>query len=158
MNDSEEAVTSHILTMVSYDGPDGQDAWRREASAASQKQAAAAALAPLVKIMQETGLFDDGFTIALAEQMPAVRWDGSRVASAVRDRLSLARDMIRDRVNLLALPEAVVGYGHAVMPLLGDGAAGSVTVPARIGTSCTSPPWTPPPSPPRSEPFWLPPA
>lgn len=130
MNDDDEAVTSHIWTMVGYYGPDGQDAWQRQAAAASRKQAAVDALAPLVKTMQETGLFDAGFTIALAEQMPAVHWESPRVASAVRDRLSLARDMIRDRVNLLALPEALVGYGHAVMPLLGDCVTGDVTVPA----------------------------
>jgi hypothetical protein len=134
VNDSseEDLVTSHIMTMVSYDlhDPDGYHSRLREATAAGQKRSAAAALAPLVKAMQETGLFDAGFTIALTGQMPAVHWDDSWVASAVRDRLSLARDMIRDRVNLLALPEAMVGYGHAVMPLPGDCVAGDVMVPA----------------------------
>jgi hypothetical protein len=131
MNTSEQQTDQRILTMVSLDlwDPDGWHSRLREETAGTQKQAAEAALAPLVKVMQETGLFDAGFTIALAEQMPAVHWDGwhaEQVTSAVRDRLSQARDMIRDRVDLITLPEALVGYGHAVMPLLGDSDAGSV--------------------------------
>jgi len=58
--------------------------------------------------------------------MTAANWDSCDVSSATAERLSLARDLIRDRVSLLAVPDALIGINHAVMPLLGDPVAGSV--------------------------------
>ena len=130
MNDSQEAAASEIMTMVGT----GLHGEHRATVIATQAAAAGQPLAPVLKVLRETGLAHAGFRAALAEQMPAVDWDPADVSPAVREHLALARDMIRNRVALLTAPDAIIGYGHAVIRLLGDPDVGSVSARALDGT------------------------
>jgi hypothetical protein len=130
MNDTSNALTAAITTMVSGE-LHGAD---RDGAAASQAAEAEAELAPVLKVMNETGLAASGYKAALVRQMPAVHWDPGGVPRAARHQLILARDLIRDRVEEPLIPDAVIVYGHAVMFLLGDPDVGSVSSQALNGT------------------------
>lgn len=130
MNDSNNALTDAIMTMVSGE-LHGAD---RAGAAASQAAEAEAELAPVLKVMNETGLAASGYKASLVRQMPAVHWDPGDVPRAARHQLILARNLIRDRVDALLIPDVVVVYGHAVMFLLGDPDVGSVSDQALNGT------------------------
>jgi hypothetical protein len=131
MNDSEEAVTTAIMTMVG-NGLRGED---RATVIETRTAAAGQLLAPVLKVLRETGLADAGFRAALRDQMPAVRWDAGDVSPAVRRHLVLARETVRDRVTgTPATPGVLLGYGHAVITLAGEPDVGSVSARALDGT------------------------
>ena len=120
MDDS--TVPTGIMTMV---GRELHGAYRAQVLA-GQVQAAEQGLAPVLKVMRETGLIADGYKAALAEQMPVVGLDPDCVSTAVRGGLIAARDLIRDRVDLASVPDALVGFNHAVISLQGDDGVASV--------------------------------
>jgi hypothetical protein len=132
MNDRAHAIPSGIMTMAEtkLHGNEPYPGFTlHDLAAEAERQ-----LPPVLKVMRETGLTEAGYKTALAEQMPAVDWDPVDVSSAVRERLVLAREMVRDRVALLTAPDALIGYGHAVIRLLGDPDVGSVSAGALDGT------------------------
>jgi hypothetical protein len=124
-----DSSTIGILTMVSTGLWSHPDSRTPEEIAADQKREAARSLAPLISAMRTAGLFHAGFKVALTEHM-SIDWNPAiPAAPAVRDRLTRARDMMTDRVDLIVLPDAVISYGHWFMPLLGDPRAGCLWTP-----------------------------
>ena len=116
MNDNDDVIPEGVMTTVSLE-LHGAD---RARVIAAQAQAAEQQLAPVLKVMRETGLIADGYRAALVEQVPAVGLALDGVSAAVRERLILARDMIRDRAGLTAVPDALIWYRHAAISLHGD--------------------------------------
>lgn len=84
-------------------------------------------LAPVLKVMRETGLIAGGYRAALAGQVPGVGLAPRDVSAAVRESLIAARDLIRDRIDVADVPDALIGLNHAVISLQGDDGVGSVS-------------------------------
>jgi hypothetical protein len=124
MNDNDDTIPAGIMTMVGGDLP-----WAARAeAAASQVAEAERLLAPVLKVMREAGLIDDGYQAALLGHM-VVSWDLRDVPAAAREPLALARELVRDRVDaltLLTVPPALIVFNHAVITVLGDPLLGSV--------------------------------
>ena len=131
MNDNDDVIPEGVMTTVNLE-LDG--AYRAQVIAA-QAQEAEQQLAPVLKVMRETGLIADGYRAALVDQVPGVGLAPRDVSLAVRESLIAARDLIRDRIDVAAVPDALIGLNHAVISLQGDGGVGSVSsdVLGRIG-------------------------
>jgi hypothetical protein len=122
MNDSD-IIPEGVMTFVSLELT---GAYRAQVIAA-QAQEAERQLAPVLKVMRESGLIADGYRAALADQVPGVGLATRDVSSAVRESLIAARDLIRDRIDAMLVPDALVGLNHAVISLQGDDGVGSIS-------------------------------
>jgi hypothetical protein len=121
MNDNDDIIPAGVMTMVRGDLP-----WAARAEAvASQAEEAERRLAPVLQVMRETGLIEDGYRAALLEHM-VVTWDLRDVPAASQERLAVARQLVRDRADLRGLPPAVIVFNHAVITVGGDPRAGKV--------------------------------
>jgi hypothetical protein len=131
MKDNKDVIPEGVMTTVSLE-LHGAD---RARVIAAQAQAAEQQLAPVLKVMREAGLIADGYRAGLVDQVPAVGLSPRGVSPAVQESLIAARDLIRVRIDVTAVPDTLIGLSHAVICLQGDDGVGSVSndVLGRIG-------------------------
>jgi hypothetical protein len=88
----------------------------------ARKDKAAAELAPVLSATADLAMFTHGFKIALKQDLGGLRQPHhvDQVPAATRERLIMARDMLRLKAGLLTAPEARIVYQGGEVTLLGD--------------------------------------
>lgn len=123
MNDNDDVIPEGVMTTVSME----LTGEYRAQVIADRAQEAERQLAPVLKVMRETGLIADGYRAALVDQVPGVGLAPRDVSSAVWESLIAARDLIRYRIDVEAVPDTLIGLNHAVISLQGDDGIGSIS-------------------------------